>query len=100
MVRNHAFSSGINNYRQFQRLSATKLKSVQSTHRRPMPRGEPSLQELEARRNDFFGRRPSAFGVELSTSMDEQHWERGLRGLGPRSSSEGALVRFADYAVN
>lgn len=96
MIRGRAFSSGFTSYKRFH-SSASKIDGMQGTRRTTRP--EP-LNDLEAKRKDFFGRRPSAFGVELSTASDEEHWQKGTSGLGTRSSSDGALVRFAERAVS
>jgi len=100
MIKNNAFSSGFKSYKQYKSSCDVKLPS-RTLERRPMPtRGQSTQQELHERRRDFFSRQAETFGVELATRSDKEHWELGTRNLGPRSASEGALVRFADYAVN
>eukprot|EP00927_Polykrikos_kofoidii_P047602 TRINITY_DN41853_c0_g1_i2.p1 TRINITY_DN41853_c0_g1~~TRINITY_DN41853_c0_g1_i2.p1 ORF type:complete len:1789 (+),score=329.51 TRINITY_DN41853_c0_g1_i2:571-5367(+) len=95
MIRNHAFSSGFQNYGRFQR-SARKLHSDNSVHKL---RGREFVTQLDAQRSSFFDRPADAFGVELSTSRDTQNWEAGTSGLGPRSASEGALLRYVHAGV-
>jgi hypothetical protein len=102
MVRQHAFSSGFTSYKRFNAFKeVTASTSSLPEARRPVPRGEPTLQELESKRNDFFTRRASSFGLQLSPlASEEQNWQNATRDLGSKSSSEGALVRFANHAVN
>eukprot|EP00931_Biecheleriopsis_adriatica_P036422 TRINITY_DN20985_c0_g1_i1.p1 TRINITY_DN20985_c0_g1~~TRINITY_DN20985_c0_g1_i1.p1 ORF type:complete len:1755 (-),score=434.04 TRINITY_DN20985_c0_g1_i1:113-4855(-) len=93
MIRNHAFSSGFQSYKQF--------------NNRPQPTsGTPSRTRLTSggdgtgsRRESFFGRAPSAFGVELISDVEKEAWESGVRTLGRRSASEGALLRYAQASV-
>merc|ERR1711977_716155 len=55
-------------------------------------------------RNEFFTRRASSFGLQLEPLIaEDQDWHvasaGAARSLGSKSSSEGALVRFATTAV-
>jgi hypothetical protein len=90
MIKNHAFSSGLSSYKQ--------LRSV-----RPQVRAESSFsvneKEIQAQKKEFFCRHASAFGVELASDRDRRNWESGTRGMGPRSTSEGALLRYARNTV-
>merc|ERR1712187_181261 len=65
------------------------------------PRLESSAQ-LDKERTSFFGRPPSAFGVDrdLMSKRDVETWEQGVRALGPRSASEGALLRYAQWSAD
>eukprot|EP00929_Paragymnodinium_shiwhaense_P018312 TRINITY_DN12867_c0_g1_i5.p1 TRINITY_DN12867_c0_g1~~TRINITY_DN12867_c0_g1_i5.p1 ORF type:complete len:1691 (-),score=396.59 TRINITY_DN12867_c0_g1_i5:417-5489(-) len=102
MISKGALSAGFRSYREFQSANQRKLKHApqQPEKRPPMPQGKPTTSEFQGRRSDFFVRRPSAYGVELSTSREEQYWDSGTRGLGARSASDGALVRYVDAAVS
>jgi len=89
MIKNHAFSAGLSSYKQ--------LRGVRS-----QVREQSSLineKEIEAQKKDFFSRHASAFGVELASDRDRKNWEAGMRGMGPRSTSEGALLRYARNTV-
>lgn len=92
MIRNHAFSSGYQSYKSFaQRPSpATPAKG----------RRENGPDQLDARRESFFGRAPAAFGVELYTETEKDAWDNGVRTMGRRSTSEGALLRYAHKSVD
>jgi hypothetical protein len=96
MVRSGAFSSGYTSYKAFHN---EKKKNSSTEARRPMPRGLPTLKAMDMKRDAFHDRRPSGFGVKLMTPMDQEHWQLSTRGLGTRSSSDGALIRFTDHAV-
>lgn len=90
MVRNHAFSGGCRTYKQYSRKAVPEHK----------PRSDSAMAQLEAQRRLFFDREADAFGVELLPgSREEGAWENATRGLGPRSASEGALLRYAHGAV-
>jgi len=93
MIRHHAFSSGFQSYQRFAGKSQPGLRP-EAWHKE----GE-SLTRLDRQRQSFFGRPASAFGVELRTRKDAEQWDRGVRALGPRSASEGALLRYAQCAV-
>jgi hypothetical protein len=84
MIRNKAFSSGCRSYTQFVR---------RGDKRRAIPKSE-SLTQLERTRN------ASNYGVELFTSKESRAWEASRHRLGPRSSSEGALLRYAMQAAD
>lgn len=90
MVRNHAFSGGCRTYKQFSRKAEPEHK----------PRADSSLKELEAQRRIFYTRDADDFGVELLTRHEEEAWSSTTRGLGQRSASEGALLRYAHSAVD
>merc|ERR1719454_1066806 len=94
MIRNRGFSSGFQNYKQF----LSKSRSQQSSGETARRKGE-SLSNLDAQRSSFFGREASDFGVSFITRKETDHWERSTKGMGVRSSSEGALLRFAQTAV-
>merc|ERR1719486_1836484 len=87
MIKNHAFSSGLSSYKQ--------LRTV----RHQVRDSSINEKEMEAQKKDFFSRHASAFGVELSSERDRRNWELGARGMGPRSTSEGALLRYARNTV-
>jgi len=89
MIRNHAFSSGCQSYKQFERNAGASR-----TETSWRARGE-QLKELDDQRKSFFGRHPSSFGVELLTDSDIRAWDVGARSLAQRSASEGALLRYA-----
>jgi len=91
MIRSRAFSSGYQSYGQFVRKAGARTETN-------WRRGESSAQ-LDKERSSFFGRPPSAFGVELMSQRDTESWEQGVRTLGPRSASEGALLRYAQSAA-
>merc|ERR1712232_1016506 len=102
MIRQHAFSSGFKTHARFTAFKEMTSKT-QPEGRRPVPRGEPTLQELDSKRNEFFTRRASGFGLQLEPLIaEDQDWHVASAGanrtLGS-SSSEGALVRFATTAV-
>jgi len=84
MIRNHAFSSGCHSYKQFARKAEP---------RRSSPRAE-SLVQLGRPRN------ASNFGIELFTEREARAWEGNMQGLGRRSSSEGALLKYATRTVD
>jgi len=93
MLRNHAFSSGFQTYKQF--IRKVEPSRSESSFRL---RGD-RMAELETQRKTFFGREAHAFGVELTTAREAEKWEATVRSLGPRSASEGALLRYAHSAV-
>merc|ERR1712113_1170709 len=64
MIRQHAFSSGCKSYKQFTAFRDTHSGMFES--RRPVPRGEPTVEELELKKKDFFTRRCSGFGLKLT----------------------------------
>lgn len=97
MIRNHAFSSGFHSYKQFHERGKNQAHQPETASKRRQ--GE-SLTQLEAQRHSFFGRPASAFGVVLENEKETEHWERNVRDLGPRSASEGALLRYAQSAVD
>jgi WD40 repeat protein len=94
MVRNRGFSSGFQSYRTFMSKSQSAEGSVDITRRK----GE-SLSQLDSQMSTFFGREASDFGISFITRKETDHWDRSTRGMGARSSSEGALLRFAQTAV-
>lgn len=55
-------------------------------------------------RREFFARRASAFGVELANEHDRLNWEQGVRSaarrMGPRSTSESALLQYVRSTVD
>jgi hypothetical protein len=89
MVRNRGFSSGFQSYNGFMMKSSSQ--GALDLSRRS---GE-SLSQLESQRSSFFGREASDFGVSFITKREENHWDRSIRGMGARSSSEGALLKYA-----
>merc|ERR1712066_1204246 len=93
MIRNHGFSQGNTSYRKFKRKA--NLASTETNWR---SRGESSTL-VDSRRNSFFGRQPAAFGVEMLSAHDVEAWDSTVRSLGNRSASEGALLRYANTAV-
>uniref|UniRef100_A0A7S4PUN5 Uncharacterized protein n=1 Tax=Alexandrium monilatum TaxID=311494 RepID=A0A7S4PUN5_9DINO len=93
MIRNRAFSSGFQNYKQFAR-KADRVRSEALWRARTG-----FMSQEEAERKNFLTRPPSAFGVEIFGERDANAWESSIRGLGHKSSSEGALLRYAHSAV-
>eukprot|EP00930_Biecheleria_cincta_P025948 TRINITY_DN18387_c0_g1_i1.p1 TRINITY_DN18387_c0_g1~~TRINITY_DN18387_c0_g1_i1.p1 ORF type:complete len:1789 (-),score=368.82 TRINITY_DN18387_c0_g1_i1:574-5940(-) len=91
MLRNHAFSSG---YQSYKRFASRPLPSTPAKGQR-----ENGTDQLDARRESFFGRAPAAFGVELYTETEKEAWDAGVRTMGHRSTSEGALLRYAQNSV-
>lgn len=97
MIRNNAFSGGCQSYKSFRSKKKEKeAKEKRQPEKKPIPRGEPCFKEIQDRRKEFFGRSAEAFGIEIATKADADQWDNSVRGLGNRSSSEGALLRFAD----
>jgi len=95
MIRNRGFSSGFQNYKQFMSKSHSQVSPTGETVRR---KGDP-LSNLDAQRSCFFGRDASDFGVSFITRKETDHWHQSTKSMGVRSSSEGALYRFAQAAV-
>merc|ERR1712139_209217 len=50
-------------------------------------------------RSAFFACEANDFGVSFITKREIDRWERSTKGMGTRSSSEGALLRFATAGV-
>eukprot|EP00928_Gymnodinium_smaydae_P014786 TRINITY_DN15435_c1_g1_i1.p1 TRINITY_DN15435_c1_g1~~TRINITY_DN15435_c1_g1_i1.p1 ORF type:complete len:1789 (+),score=436.94 TRINITY_DN15435_c1_g1_i1:132-5498(+) len=118
MIRTHAFSAGFKSYRQFEASHASLRRSASSGNvqgagakgghggghgagghgGRHGLRSGSSAPEMEARR-EFKARRPSAFGLDIATNKEQENWQVSTRSLGSRSTSDGALVRFAELAV-
>jgi len=92
MIRSHAFSSGFSSYKQFSN------RPVPDTPARR--RADAGPDQLDQQRASFFGRSPSAFGVEIFNEKDGEAWDTGVRTLGKRSASEGALLRYANSSVD
>ena len=90
MIRNNAFSSGCQSYKQF----ASRPKADPSER---APRTK--VQDLEAQRQRFFGRSPQVFGVELTTKSEKEAWQQTVKTLPRRAESEGALLRYASSRV-
>lgn len=87
MIRDHGFSSGFQSYKQFsKRHDSGAVRPSRTTRREPPQLG-------------FLGRSPSAFGVELVTASEREAWDLGVRSMGSRSASEGALLKYAQNAV-
>jgi hypothetical protein len=99
MVRSGAFSSGFTSYKAFKVAATRTEQSTPKQTRTPISHHQPSDRSLNAKRADFHDRRASSFGLTLWTTSDEDHWQMSTRGLGSRSSSDGALVRFTKHAV-
>merc|ERR1712232_938722 len=95
MVRSGGFSSGFTSYKAFRQAA----KNTPEQTKRSTPHAMPTLKSLDTKRGAFYDRRASQFGVTLMTSSDKEHWQSSTRGLGSRSSSDGALVRFTDQSV-
>jgi hypothetical protein len=87
MIRNRAFSSGCKSYTQF-------VKRAEP--RRASPKGETMVQ-LDRER--AASNTPSNFGIELINAKEASAWEANSRGLGGRSVSEGALLKYATQAA-
>ncbi|CAE7037320.1 unnamed protein product [Symbiodinium sp. CCMP2456] len=94
MIRNHAFSSGFQSYKQFAARPVPQDDDEMRPRRNSKERNEPVRK-----RQEFFGRKPAVFGVELLTDAEKEAWEAGVKGLGQRSASEGALLRYAQNRV-
>jgi len=94
MVRNHAFSSGFQKYGQYMKKSTSSAESGQTVRRK-----SDGLAQLDGERSTFFKREASDFGVSFITRKETDHWAGSTRGMGARSSSEGALLKFAYAAV-
>jgi len=94
MIRNHAFSSGFQSYKQFAARPVPQDDDEIRPRRNSKERNEPVRK-----RQEFFGRKPAVFGVELLTDAEKEAWEAGVKGLGQRSASEGALLRYAQNRV-
>mmetsp|Transcript_22098 Transcript_22098/g.39639 ORF Transcript_22098/g.39639 Transcript_22098/m.39639 type:complete len:1788 (+) Transcript_22098:67-5430(+) len=92
MIRNHAFSSGFTNYKQF----ATRPAPATPARRR----ADAGPDQLDLQRASFFGRSPSAFGVEIFNDKEGEAWDTGVRTLGKRSASEGALLKYAQSSAD
>merc|ERR1712151_840311 len=96
MIRHRAFSSGFQNYRDFAcKTDSGRLEARRAREQHLRASTGTSLAQLNMQRNNFYERRPSAFGVEFVTSRDAEVWEDGIQGLGRKSASEGALLRYA-----
>jgi len=96
MIRNHAFSSGFQSYKQFAaRPMPQEDEDIVRPRRSSKARNDPSRK-----RQEFFARKPAVFGVELLTDAEKEAWEAGVKGLGQRSASEGALLRYAQHRVD
>jgi hypothetical protein len=96
MVRNHGFSNGFKSYQHFQsKASQQQEESPTNASRRKVE----SLANLHKERVSFFKRDAADFGVMLGTRKDSEHWTQSTRNMGSRSCSEGALLRYAQAAV-
>jgi len=89
MIKNHAFSNGLSSYKELRAARSNEKKREATINEK----------EIEAQKRDFFARHASAFGVDLASERDRKNWELGTRGMGPRSTSEGALLRYARNTV-
>jgi len=107
MVRHHAFSTGCQSYQQF-------TANLQLETEQPSPLHLASaLRDLEALRNDFLARPTSGLGVTIGslgatepaevpiteassvTASGASSSRTGRSGLGRRSTSDSALLRYA-----
>jgi hypothetical protein len=104
MIRDHGFSRGFKSYRHLQsRLENSEKRgqklSIPDSPANNRRKGD-SIAELSEQRTNFFGRDAADFGVLLETSKDTDHWSQSTKNMGPRSCSEGALLRYAQAAVH
>lgn len=104
MVKDHGFSSGFKSFRHLQSRvenseKHSKKLSVPESPTNNRCKGD-SLAELNKQRTNFFGREAADFGVLLETRKDTENWGQSTRNMGPRSCSEGALLRYAQAAVH
>jgi len=97
MIRNHGFSSGFQSYKQFHERGKNKPPQKETSAKRRLGQ---SLTRLEVQRHSFFGRQPDDFGVKLRRDQDKENWKGITQGMGRRSESEGALLRFSQSAVD
>lgn len=92
MIKNRAFSAGFKNWSQFNRRDpASSAPSWRS-------RIEATQQMDQERESFFVDRTPIKFGLKL-TETEKRMWSTSANSMGPRSSSEGTLVRYALDAV-
>jgi len=100
MVKHHAFSSGFQTYKSFMGKSHGSLPSSSDWDDRP---GQVDIVE---QMNSFKRRPASAFGVEFVTNRDADMWQDVVQKMshthtmGVRSTSEGALLRYAQNSVS
>jgi hypothetical protein len=104
MIKDHGFSSGFKSFRHLQRKVENSEKHGKKTLAPDSPtgnrrKGEPSIDQIKQRSN-FFVRESSDFGLLLETRKDTDLWGQSTRNMGPKSCSEGALLRYTQSAVH
>jgi hypothetical protein len=99
MVQKSGFSGGFKSYRHF--FDSLEKHGKMNSPESPAATRRKSHQSdlVTKQRSNFFKRDPGDFGVLVETKKDTDHWSQSTRTMGPRSCSEGALLRYAQSAV-
>lgn len=94
MIEHRAFSAGLSRYSQLQRHG--QGEEVPASRRVAEWRAAQQAQRLKV----FLQGEASAFGVELNGPQDQEVWGSAVgKRLGPRSASEGSLLRYVRSTV-